>query len=161
AGFGVRLRRSGARTWHFQYAVCGRTKRMSLGKVSEIEPGKALATARTLKARVRLGEDPAVLKIEGRAAAAMTFGSLLPDYLERKRASSRGRGYVEVERHLLRYVRPLHSRPVAAINNRAIAVLLGEIAKKHGPAAANRCRGSLSAYFNYLAKEGITDGNPV
>jgi hypothetical protein len=50
---------------------------------------------------VRLGEDPAGQKIESRARAVETFGSVVPPFLLHKKAALKPRPYVEVERHLL------------------------------------------------------------
>jgi hypothetical protein len=38
---------------------------------------------------------------------------------------------------------------------------LAEVEKLSGPAAANRARAALSAYFNWLAREGYISTNPV
>jgi hypothetical protein len=40
-GFGIRIRESGARSWIFQYDFAGKTKRITIGKSSAVEPGKA------------------------------------------------------------------------------------------------------------------------
>src|SRR4051812_3739951 len=74
--FGLRLRAGGAKTWIIQYAIAGRTRRMVLGSVTTLDPGKARDTAKDLLAAVRLGRDPAGEKSEARAKAAETFGAL-------------------------------------------------------------------------------------
>src|SRR5262249_10164018 len=48
-----------------------------------------------------------------------------------------------------------------SIARRTIAARLADIAKKSGPAAANRVRASLSAFFTWAAREGYVDANPV
>ena len=85
-GFGLRVRATGARTWMVQYAVAGKTRRMVLGPVAVLDPGKARQAARDLLATVRLGRDPAGEKAIARAKAAETLGALLPRFLERQRA---------------------------------------------------------------------------
>ena len=52
-------------------------------------------------------------------------------------------------------------RPIAQIDRRLIAIRLADIAEKSGPAAANRVRTSLSAYFAWMLREGLLDANPV
>ena len=42
-----------------------------------------------------------------------------------------------------------------------VGARLAEIEKGNGPAAANRVRASLSAYFTWLAREGYAEANPV
>jgi integrase len=50
---------------------------------------------------------------------------------------------------------------LSSINRRHIAELLTEIEGSSGPVQANRCRASLSAYFNWLARRGLVEANPV
>jgi integrase len=160
-GFGLRLRAGGSRTWHLQYAIAGKTRRMTLGSVGVLDPGKARSTARDLLAQVRLGRDPATEKVHARAKAAETFGALLPHFLERQRARLKPRSFEETNRHLTSHAKPLHGRAVEAIDRRAVAIRIAEIEKTSGPAAANRVRASLSGFFTWLAKEGFVDSNPV
>src|SRR5262245_48754064 len=56
--FGVRVRAGGSRTWVIQYGIGGREKKLPLGSVTALDPGKARSLAKDLLARVRLGEDP-------------------------------------------------------------------------------------------------------
>jgi Arm DNA-binding domain len=77
-GLGLRLRVGGAKTWLLQYAVAGKTRRMTLGSIAVLDPGKARETAKDLLAQVRLGRDPAHEKVSARLKAAETFGALLP-----------------------------------------------------------------------------------
>ena len=64
AGFGVRVRAGGSRTYVVQYKFGTKHRRMPLGAVSAIELGKARSTAKDLLAAVRLGRDPAGEKLE-------------------------------------------------------------------------------------------------
>src|SRR5215469_16802544 len=80
-GFGLRVRASGVHSWMVQYAIAGRTRRVVLGLLTALDPGKARATAQTLLAKVRLGEDPAAEKHRVKVAAGETFGALLPRFL--------------------------------------------------------------------------------
>jgi integrase len=157
-GFGLRVRATGAKTWMIQYAIGGRTRRMVLGPVALLDPGKARSTARDLLAQVRLGRDPAKEKFDARATSSSeTFGLLLPRFLARQKERLKPRSYDETKRHLVMHCRTLHGRPIAAIERRAIATLLADIAETRGPAASNRVRASLSAFFTWAAREGLLD----
>jgi integrase len=160
-GFGLRVRASGVHSWMVQYAVAGQTRRIVLGLLTALDPGKAYATAQGLLAKVRLGADPLAEKELARLRAAETFGALLPRFLERQRTRLKLRSYVETERHLQRHAKALHGSPIEAVTRRTIAARLAEIEKHNGPAARNRVRASLSAYFTWAAKEGYVDNNPV
>jgi integrase len=161
AGFGVRVRASGAKTWMVQYAIAGRTRRMTLGSTAMLDPGKARDTAKDLLAKVRLGLDPASEKMKARAKAAETVGALLPRFLKRQQERLKPRSYEEVERHLMAHGKPLHALPITGIDRRVIATRLAEIAETSGPAASNRVRTSLSAFLSWAAREGYVDANPA
>ena len=159
--FGVRIRAGGGKTYVVQYKVHSKNRRMPLGSVTAIDLGKARAAARDILAKVRLGEDPVAEKIQARQKSATTFASLLPRFLERQRSRAKPRYFEEVDRHLTAHAKPLHDLGIETIDRRAIAILLGEIAGRSGPAAANRVGSSLSAYFGWLMREGIVDANPA
>ena len=160
-GFGLRVRASGAKAWMVQYAIAGRTRRITLGSTAVLDPGKARSLAKDLLARVRLGQDPAGEKAAARARAAETFGALLPRYLERQRARMKPRSYQEAERHLVEHAKPLHGLSIDSIARRTIATRLAAVEKNSGPAASNRVRTSLSGFFTWLAREGYAEANPV
>src|SRR5262249_52239265 len=155
------MRASGVHTWMIQYAIARRTRRVVLGQATTLAPSRARAIAETLLAQVRLGRDPAGEKHQAKAAAAETFGALLPRFLERQQARLRPRSYVEIERHLTMYAKALHGSPIEAVTKRTIAARLAEIEKRSGGVTRNRVRASLSAYFTWLAREGYLDANPV
>jgi hypothetical protein len=72
-GLGLRLRAGGSRMWIFQYALGDKQRRMTLGSAKSMTLGKAREAAGTLHAKVRLGQDPANEKTEGRRRAAETL----------------------------------------------------------------------------------------
>jgi Arm domain-containing DNA-binding protein len=79
--FGIRMRAGGSARWVVQYAIGRKERRVVLGPVSALDPGKARALAKDLLARVRLGEDPLAAKHEAAVRSAETLGALLPRYL--------------------------------------------------------------------------------
>jgi len=160
-GFGVRLRRGGKRSFVVQYAIGGKTRKIPLGSVTELDIGKARSTAKTLLAQVRLGGDPASEKAHARVRAGETFGALLRPFMLRQQIKLKPRSLVETQRHLDKLCRPLHSLPIAVPNRRTVAARLAAIAQANGPAAANRVRGSLGAFFTWAVMEGFRDDNPV
>src|SRR5262249_31107355 len=96
-GFGVRIRlprkwNGGAlsnqppsRVWIFQYRNgAGATRRMNIGLVSAVKAQAARERAAKLHAEVTLGGDPALVKVEARAKAGDTLGSLIERYLDRQ-----------------------------------------------------------------------------
>lgn len=160
-GFGLRLRATGARSYLVQYAVAGKTRRMTIGTPAQLDPGKAFETAKDLLAQVRLGHDPVVEKLQARSRAGETFGAFLPRFLARQQERLRANSYQPAVRYLEAYAKPLHTYPIAAVDRRMVAALLTKLADKHGHSTSNRVRSNLSAFFTWAAREGLVDVNPV
>ena len=160
-GFGLRARAGGSRNWVFQYRQGGKQRRISFGSASTVSAQQARERAVQLHAQVKLGHDPAGQKLESRARATETFGSVLRSYMARKKTALRPRSYSEVERHLLLHAKRLHGTQMASSDRRSIAALLAEIATARGPTEANHVRASLSAFFAWAMREGLVDANPV
>jgi integrase len=160
-GFGLRLRAGGSKVWTYQYALGSKQRRITLGSVKVLSATQARSKVRELAAKVRLGNDPAGERDEGRLRAAETFGATVERFLSRQRARLRPGSYVECERHLLTHAKPLHRLQIGKVDLRAIAALLTEIGATRGPIAANRVRATLSALFAWAMKEGLADSNPT
>jgi len=158
-GFGIRLRKTGSKSWVFQYDFVGKTKRITLGKVSAIDPAKARAIASELHAKVRLGQDPAAVKAESKARDAETFGAAVKPYLQWQRARVRPSTLRHLERHLLVNLAPLHSLPIDKLDRRAIAAQLARMTGS--PVQANRTRSTLTSFLNWAMREGLVDSNPA
>jgi integrase len=161
--FGVRLRAGGSARYVVHYAVGRKERRVVLGAIKAMAASKARTTAKDILAKVRLGQDPLAEKLDAAARATETLGSLLPRYLEHKRATLRPRSYIEIARHLEAHAKPLHGRPLASFPNdrRLIAPFLDDVAATSGPTCANMVRSSLSAYCRWLMKRGVLDANPM
>jgi integrase len=157
-GLGVRIRSGGSRSWIFQYDnAAGRTRRITLGRVSAIDANKARQIASELHAKVRLGEDPAAIKAESQARAAETFGAVLPAYLAWHRSRVRPSTLRHSERHLVHNLAALHSLPINQVDRRTISAQLQRMASS--PVQANRTRSSLSAFLNWALREGLVENN--
>jgi integrase len=160
-GFGVRLRSSGSRVWVFQYKLGPRHRRITLGSAKALTAARARTVASEIHAKVRLGQDPAQAKTEGRRLAAETFGVILQSYLPDKREAVRSGTYGSIERHLLKHCKSLHGVPIGSLDRRTIAARLAAIATSNGPVEANRVRASLSAFFSWCMQQGLAESNPV
>jgi integrase len=163
AGFGLRFR-DGRQSWIFQYAIGAGvnriTRRIKIGDYPALSPAKAREEAEDLHAKVHLHGDPAIERRKNRIEAGKTFRRLVEQYLEFKEGQLRPRSFAEVKRHLEVNARPLHSLPLASVDQGAIAGRLNAVAKG-GAVAANRTRASLSAMFVWAMGEGLAANNPV
>ncbi len=161
AGFGIRIRAGGSRTWIYQYKIGHQARRVTLGSLAALTPAQARDTAAEMHAMVRLGRDPAGEKTEGRARAAETMGVVTQSYLTYQSGRLRRRSYVELERHLLAYCKPLHGLQLQKIDRRTVAARIADVAGSSGAATGNRVRASLSALFAWAMRQGLLDTNPV
>jgi integrase len=163
AGFGLRVRDGGSKTWLVQYAVAGKTRRLVLGPTSLLDPSKARTAAKDILAKVRLGQDPVAEKAEKRARTGETFEACLKIYLERRRNEGRLRAssYREIERHLIRNLKALHGLQINNVDRRDIAIELGRMTTEGGAIQANRTRASLVKFLSWCAGEGYIDANPA
>ena len=157
-GWGVRKQKRGI--FYYVRARCGGRQVMhSIGRHGApwtVETARAKALE--LLATLANGTNP-FAEVESQTDA--TFGSEMERYLVRKQASLAARSYVEVRRHLRDYSMPLHKLPIAEIDRRIIAVLLGQIETASGAVSRNRLRSSLSAFWKWAIAEGLCETNPV
>ena len=160
-GFGIRVRAGGKRVWIAQYRLGTKQRRITLGNVEAVDPDQARQLAKTTLAKVHLGGDPQAEKGDARARAAVTFGAVAERYLCHAEGRLKPRSYEEVERHLLRQWAPLKGLQLHKVTRANVAARLNEIARAHGPYAANRSRASLSAMFTWALRQGEVDSNPV
>ena len=160
-GFGLRLRRSGDRSWWVQYAIAGRTRKLRLGSVAELDISKARSTAKNVLAQVRLGGDPASEKAHARVRAGETFGALLKPFMLRQQTrlkprSLDGDASATWSSCAGRCTRCRSRRST----RRTIAARLAAIAQTNGPAAANRVRGSLGAFCTWARRGRLPRRQP-
>ena len=159
-GFGLRLRKAGARTWVYQYWMGERSRRLTLGKWPKLSAKGARELVNQLAAKVALGHDPAEDKFEERARKA-SFGDIAGLYMVAQAKRLRPRSLVEVERHINVHAKPLHALPVDKLRREEVANLLTDIAVRSGPVAANRVRASITAMLNWAMKAGKAEANPA
>jgi integrase len=163
-GFGLRLRGGRPRTearWIVQYKLGAKHRRVTFGKLGELDPAKARDKARDLLSVVRLGGDPAGTKLEARARADETFGMIVERFLIRQEGRLRPASYAATKRYLQRTCRPLHGVALANVSRSTIAARLTAIASSNGPVSADRCRAALGAFFTWAMREGLCDANPT
>ena len=155
-GFGARRQ---LRHVHYllRYRLSGKQRFITIGRHGAWTPETARNEAKRLLGLVASKVDPANERIR----PAETFGAEVNRYLERKRSSMKPRSFEGIERHLRQHAKPFHPVRLAEIDRRTIAVRLAEIEAASGPVARNRFRSSLSAFFTFAIREGLTEANPV
>jgi integrase len=154
-GFGAR-RQTNLVHYYVRYRHAGQQVVRSIGRHGALTPDTARAKAKQLLGTVAGGTDPFAQTLSGEG-----FASAVDRYLERKRASLKPTSFNEATRYLRSLSAPLHRLRLAQIDRRKIAALLGEVETGSGPAARNRLRSRLSAFFAWCITEGLLDANPV
>jgi integrase len=162
AGWGLRIREGGKRVWIYQYAIGGRTRRLTFGAYPAMSVTTARGQAEQLHAQTKLGRDPAREKADSKARAGETFGHCLSLYLRHRRAQGKLRATTlsEIERHLNVNLRALHDIGIDKLDRRSIAAEIGRLTER-GPVQANRTRASVIKFLNWCAGEGYIDSNPA
>ena len=162
AGFGLRFRRGGKRTFVLQYKFNGADKRMTLGQYPGVTAKKARQLAQKALGEKAEGNDP---QADRRAAkvkpAQTTLAELIDLYLLDRKPELRPISFYETERYLRKAWRPLHGRPVKEIQLSEVAKILDQMKHASGKTAAARARGSLSAVFGWAMQRGHASANPV
>jgi integrase len=162
---GLRLRiRQGAdgvtKRWVYRYSRRGQQHSFTLDLA-----GHNLAAARKrvgdLQARLRLGQDPAQQRRDGKARALETMEAELPAYLAHKHQLLRPRSYREVERHLQKYYQPLHRHPLRAITLAMVTTRCAAITTNSGATTAKNSWRSLHAFFDWALRQGLVERNPA
>jgi integrase len=162
-GFGIRVRGK-SKFWIVQYRVGPQQRRESLGDVRKVKLDDARKIARHRFAQAELGTDPAAERAKARSAAAatkLTLANVAARYLDAKRDVLRSSTYVRAERYFTVLFAPLKDQPIDSITRAAVAARLQDISKGHGRSAAHGARANLSALYNWAAREGLCDANPV
>lgn len=163
-GLSVRLRRSASgaatKSWVYRYSVAGTHRKVTFDFV-----GHNLAAARKragdLQARVRLGQDPAQERAQTQADVRQTIEATLRTFLPQKRLTLRPNSYRQIERHLLRYLQPLHRTPLRLVSPGDVAALYLDVATASGKPTATNAWRSWSHFFGWCLRQGLIEKNPA
>jgi integrase len=155
SGFGIRLREGGSSTWIYRYRAGNQQRSITLGRTAAVPFALARKNAGELEAKIRLGSDPAMDKRAARQEQENTFAAVARQFIEAKRKEWRVRTHSAVELHLFVYAVGLHRKPITAITQRDIALLLNKIAAASGDVSANRLRATLSALWAWAVRQGL------
>jgi integrase len=163
-GLNLRMRRNaqGATTksWVYRYSVAGAPRKITLDFA-----GHNLAAARKragdLQARVRLGADPAQERARTQADVRQTVEATIRLFLPTKRPVLRPSSYRQLERHLLRYLQPLHRTPLRLVTSAEVNALQLDVAAASGRATGINALRGWSNFFAWCLRHGLIERNPT
>ena len=128
-GFGLRLRAGGSAVWIAQYRIGTQQRRVTLGKLSTLDPDKARVEARKVLANADLGTDVQAERRRRQANEAVTFSSVVDLYLVHAEKALRPRTVVEVRRYFARDWKPFRPLPIGEVQRAEISARLRVIAE--------------------------------
>jgi hypothetical protein len=138
------------KTWNLAYRIrnSGKTRRLSLGRVSDVALEKARERANELTSTARTGRDLIAEEEEKRAAVAarITIEQLIELYV-RRRVTGRLRTAKEIERRLKRALTPIMQRHAEDIRRKNLRELFDQCADNGIEREAERRRQTVGAMF--------------
>jgi integrase len=163
-GFGCRLRRGAdgkvRKSYVVQYRRGKQTRRIKLDAGNALSAEQARAAAKTILAKVALGDDPQAERLGRRDARSLR--SVVDEYLAARQPNLRPGSYRGLHAYLTgSYLRPLHTTAIDQITRADVAGRLVVITREHSSNVAAHARAKMSALFTWAMAMGFVESNPV
>lgn len=176
AGFGVRTRPTGRKSYIAQYDFHGRTRKVTIGTHGAMTVDQARDKARAVLANAQLGVDEAETKAKRRAE--MTVAELCDEYLEEGCDKKKATTIATDKGRIARHIKPLlGTKKISDVARGDIerfmrSVASGKTAKTltndkgnrvavtGGKGTATRTVRLLGGIFSYAVRHGYIDANP-
>jgi integrase len=147
-GFGVRVTERGVKSWFFVYrspTKHGKRRRITIGRIGEIDLETARERARQLRAQLRAGQEPIV---RTPAATGTLFRDVVEVFTKRALANMRSGREVRaiIDRELMR---AWGDRPIASITRRDILEMVEARVDAGSPESARRLFEIVRRLFNW------------
>lgn len=164
-GFGIRVMKTGAKTWLMVYSFEGKRKWLSLGVYPGLSLSKAREKFREKKKILAEGKDPGELTRAKRQERrnAWTTDKLCDEFLEKYAAvKKRPRSAKEDKLNLARDVRPeWGKRKACDIRRGDVVTLLDKIVSRGSFVQANRTLATIRKMFAWALEREVVEYNPA
>jgi site-specific recombinase XerC len=182
-GFGVRVKKSGAKAYILKYRNrFGQQRKFHIARVGDITPDQARDRAIKLRGRIADGEDPVTDRNSQRNA--QTVAQLCDEYLEAEQGRIKASTLAVDKSRIERHVKPLlGSRPVSSLTPADMEKFLrdvmagksvkpatkpsGKVKRPRGgvatggPAVASRTLGMLGTILERSVRDSVLAKNPI
>lgn len=162
-GLAIRVAPSGIRTWDVAFRIRGASgvKRKALGAFPAVGLDDARARASALLCAAQAGRDLLAEEdaAKAEAAARMTVGELIDEYL--MRACGKLRTRHEIKLRLKRALVSISDQPAETVRRREIRTILNATSDRGAPREAEKQRQSIGAMFAFAVAQDICPENPV
>ncbi len=147
-GLGLRITPRGAKAFIFNYRIDGVSRRMTLGRTSELSLADARSQATATMQAVRAGQDPIEMQRNRKTIPTVSeaLGRFQTDYMAKRAALGRlsDKTIREYKRQIERHLRPaLGRKRVRDVTQKDVERMLDPLA----PILANRVRALASKFF--------------
>jgi len=169
AGLGLKVSKTGARSWVMRVMVGGKRREFGLGSFPTTQLASAKDRARSTRDQIFSGIDPAITKKQAKSALAaqrakaVTFKTLAEQYIAQHEASWKNAKHAaQWISTLERYAYPVCGHMVAAdIDTAAVLSILEPIWLQKSE-TASRLRGRIEAVLDFSTAKGLREGpNPA
>jgi integrase len=165
-GLRLRVRPNGSRHWIFRYRFGDLEKSTSLGPYPEVSLKAARQRLPAMRALVRDGRDPVVVrraeKAQGVKAVQSTFGAVAREWLQHNQASWSPHHYERNEGLVRRYLLPaLDGLPITLIAEPYLFQVLKKVYDSGIQESARRTRSVAAQIFSYGRATHQCTGNPA
>lgn len=153
-GFGVRVSRSGRKTWFYYFRLNGRKKRLNLGTYPALGLHEARQMVLDVQKDIYQGNDPT------RTQAEILFKDLASKFMN-EYAKVQKRSWKEDERNLKNDVLPaIGNLSLTQITKRDIVLMLDKISFRGVGVHTNRILALVRRIFNYGIEKDLLESNP-
>jgi len=151
-GLYLLVKPNGAKLWRMKYSVHGREKLLAFGSFDLISLAEARALRDAARKLLLAGKDPAVEKVQEKAASAVTFKTVGEDWLSKKHYSPAS---LAKARWLFdQWLYPsLGSRPINSIEPADVLAIVRSAEADGSLETAHRVRSRASQVFRYAIAE--------
>ncbi|WP_423069076.1 tyrosine-type recombinase/integrase [Devosia sp. CN2-171] len=163
-GLAVRVATNGIKTWDLAFRISSTklTKRLSLGRVTDVSLEAARRRANELTSAGRAGRDLVQEERQAKEASEnrLTIGQLVETYL-RRRVDGRLRTAREIRYRLNRTLAGLMGRFADEVRRRDIRQLLDKVADQGTEREAEKRRQTVGAMFRWAVSQDMVEIDPT